>query len=313
MSMPDEPTDGRLITAIRALDASRVRACRQGGQVVAADRSADSRANRLRSNRCTCGSMQGWHRRSRGPCPSTWRFHQAGCRAGANRDDRNNPRAATDSIPIVFMHVPDPVGSKLVEGIRRPGWNATGLTNFSVDLSAKRLEYLEEIVPSLSRVALLINSSAKISELYIEESKAAGPKLGLTTQVFEVRAAGQLEAAFDAMVKADMHGVVVNAESLFYQVKDATAKLALDRRMPTCVWVKEVLEAGTLVSYGADQRAIARRVAVYADRILKGEKPADMPVEQPARFQLLLNLKTAKALGLTVPQILLAQADEVIE
>jgi putative ABC transport system substrate-binding protein len=222
-------------------------------------------------------------------------------------------KGATETIPIVFMYVPDPVGSKLVEGIRRPGWNATGLTNFSVELSAKRLEYLKEIVPSLSRVALLINPSAKISELYIEQSSAAGPKLGLVTQAFQVRSAGELEGAFDAMVKAGMQAVVVNAESLFYQVKDEIAKLALNRRMPTCVWVKEVLEAGSLVSYGADQRAIARRVSVYVDRILKGEKPADMPVEQPAKFQLLLNLKTAKALGLTIPSHLLASADEIIE
>src|SRR5262245_16377575 len=222
-------------------------------------------------------------------------------------------KRATETIPIVFMYVPDPVGSKLVQGIRRPGWNATGLTNFSVELSAKRLEYLKEIVPSLSRVALLINPSAKISELYLEQSKAAEPKLGMTTQAFEMQAASELERTFDAMVKAGMQAVVVNAESLFYQVKDGIAKLALDRRMPTCVWVKEVLEAGSLVSYGADQRAIARRVAVYVDRILKGEKPADMPVEQPTKFQLVLNLKTARALAVTVPPLLLAQTDEVIE
>jgi putative tryptophan/tyrosine transport system substrate-binding protein len=222
-------------------------------------------------------------------------------------------KRATETIPIVFMYVPDPVGSKLVEGIRRPGWNATGLTNFSVELSAKRLEYLKEISPSLARVGLLVNPSVKISELYIAQSKAAEPKLGLTTQAFEVRSPSELEAAFDAMVKAGMQAVVVNAESLFYQVKDAIAKLALERRLPTCVWVREVLEAGSLISYGADQRAIARRVAVYVDRILKGESPADMAVEQPARFQLLLNLKTAKALGLTIPSHLLSSAEELIE
>ena len=222
-------------------------------------------------------------------------------------------KRATDTIPIVFMYVPDPVGSKLVEGIRRPGWNATGLTNFSVELSAKRMEYLKEISPSLSHVALLVNPSVKISELYIEQSKAAESKLGLATQAFEVRSPSELEPAFDAMVKAGMQAIVVNAESLFYQVKDAIAKLALERRLLTCVWVREVLEAGSLVSYGADQLAIARRVAIYVDRILKGERPADMPVEQPARFQLLLNLKTAKALGITVPPSLLARADEVLE
>lgn len=134
-----------------------------------------------------------------------------------------------------------------------------------------------------------------------------------TQKAFEVRSPSELEAAFDAMVTAGMQAVVVNAESLFYQVRDAIAKLALERRLLTCVWVREVLEAGSLISYGADQRAIARRVAVYVDRILKGERPADMAVEQPARFQLLLNLKTAKALGLTIPSHLLSSAEELIE
>ena len=110
-----------------------------------------------------------------------------------------------------------------------------------------------------------------------------------------------------------MQAVVVNAESLFYQGKERIAKLALARHLPTCVWVREVLEAGTLLSFGADQRAIARRVAVYVDRILKGEKPADMPVEQPTRFELIINMRTAKALGLTIPTSLLVRADEVIE
>jgi putative tryptophan/tyrosine transport system substrate-binding protein len=122
----------------------------------------------------------------------------------------------------------------------------------------------------------------------------------------------ELEDAFDAMAKADMQGVIVNAESLFYPIRVGIAKYALARRLPTCVWVREVLEAGALVSYGADQRAIARRAAVYVDRILKGENPAEMPVEQPATFELLINLKTAKALGLQVPTTLLAVADGVV-
>jgi putative ABC transport system substrate-binding protein len=222
-------------------------------------------------------------------------------------------KKATATTPIVFMYVPDPVGSKLVESVRRPGENATGLTNFSLELSAKRLEYLKEIIPTLSRVALLVNPNAKISDLYIDQSNAAGPKLGLTTQAFQVRSLNELEGAFDAMVKAGMQAVVVNAESLFYQGKETIAKLAVARRLPTCVWVREVLEAGALASYGPDQRAIARRVAVYVDRILKGEKPADMPVEQPTRFEFLINLKTAKALGIEVPPTLLTRADEVVE
>jgi putative tryptophan/tyrosine transport system substrate-binding protein len=222
-------------------------------------------------------------------------------------------KKATATIPIVFMYVPDPIGSSLVESIRRPGGNVTGLTNFSLVLCAKRLEFLKEIVPTLSRVALLVNPTAKISELYINQSSDAAPKLGLTTQAFQVRSLGELEAAFDAMVKAGVQAVVVNAESLFYPGREMIAKLALMRRLPTCVWVREVLEAGALVSYGADQRAIARRVASYVDRILKGEKPADIPVEQPTRFELLINHKVAKGLSLEIPPSLLARADEVIE
>ena len=222
-------------------------------------------------------------------------------------------KRATSTIPMVFMYVPEPVGAGLVETVRRPGGNATGLTNFSVELSGKRLQYLKEIVPSVSRVALLINPNAKISGLYVNQSNEAAPKLGLATQAFEVRSLSELDRAFDAMVKAGMQAVVVNAESLFYQGKERIAKLAVARRLPTCVWVKEVLEAGALLSYGTDQRAIARRVAVYVDRILKGEKPADMPVEQPTRFELIINLKTARVLRLTIPQSILLQADQVID
>lgn len=222
-------------------------------------------------------------------------------------------KRATSTIPMVFMYVPDPVGAGLVETVRRPGGNATGLTNFSVELTAKRLQYLKEIVPSLARVALLINPTANISRLYVSQSNEAAPKLGLVTQAFDVPLLGQLDHAFDAMLKAGMQAVVVNAESLFYQAKERIARLAIARRLPTCVWVRELVEDGALVSYGVDQRAIARRVAVYVDRILKGEKPADMPVEQPTRFELIVNMKTAKALGLTIPPSVLLRADQIME
>jgi putative ABC transport system substrate-binding protein len=221
-------------------------------------------------------------------------------------------KKATSTIPIVFMYVPDPVGAGLVDTVRRPGGNATGLTNFSVDLSAKRLQFLKEIIPSLARVALLINPTANISRLYVRQSNEAAPSLGLAIQPFEVPVLGQLEQAFDAMLRTGMQAVVVNAESLFYQGKEKIARLAIARRLPTCAWVKELVEVGALLSYGVDQRAIARRVAVSVDRILKGEKPADMPVEQPTTFQAIINMKTAKSLGLTIPQTLLLRADEVI-
>jgi len=122
-----------------------------------------------------------------------------------------------------------------------------------------------------------------------------------------------VESAFDAMVVAKMQAVIVNAESLFYKGKDVIAKLAIAKRLPTCVWVKELADSGALMSYGVDQQAIARRTATYVDKILKGAKPGDIPVEQPTKFELIINRKTAKALGLTIPQSLLISADKVIE
>jgi putative ABC transport system substrate-binding protein len=222
-------------------------------------------------------------------------------------------KKATKTTPIVFMFVPDPIGADLVEGIARPGGNVTGLSNFSVQLSAKRLEYLKEIVPTVTRVGLLINPNVKISSLYVREAREAGNKLGVDTQSFEVRALRDFEPAFDAMVKAGMRGVVANGESLIFQARKVIADLALARNLPSCGYVRELLEAGGLISYGVDQRAMARRAAGYVDRILKGEKPAELPVEQPTRFELLINLKTAKALGVIVPPMLIARADEVID
>ncbi|MBT3553682.1 MAG: ABC transporter substrate-binding protein [Rhodospirillaceae bacterium] len=221
-------------------------------------------------------------------------------------------KRATNDIPMIFMYVPDPVGSKLVDSVARPGGNATGLTNFSLTLSAKRLEFLKVVVPSLSRVALLINPNAKISELYIKQSKDAEAKLGITTHPFPVRSLDGLDAAFDAMAKAGMQAVVVNASSLFYQGKVKIGELAIEHKLPTIVWVREVLEAGSLISYGADQLGIARRVAFYVDQVLRGKKPADMPVEQPERFELIFNAKTAKALGIKIPQTLLYRADDIV-
>jgi putative ABC transport system substrate-binding protein len=222
-------------------------------------------------------------------------------------------KKATSTIPMVFMYVADPIGAKLVESIRHPGGNATGLTNFGLELLGKRLEYLKEINPQLTRVAMMVNPTNPISNFYIEQANAAGPKLGLSCKPYNVGTVGDLEGAFDAMVGDGMQAVSFNAESLFFVARKKIAELALARKLPCCGYVKEVLEAGVLISYGADQRLIARRTAYFVDRILKGEKPADMPVEQPTGFQLCINLTTAKALGLSIPPTLLAQADEVVE
>ena len=222
-------------------------------------------------------------------------------------------KSATTTVPVVFIVVPDPLGSKLVDSLARPGGNVTGLTNMAVELSAKRLQFIKEAIPRLSRVALLINPNVPITRVYLEESKVAARKLRLAIHPVEVRSLGDLERAFDAMVQAGVQAVVVNAEGLFFTHRAIVAKLALARRLPTCVYSRETLEAGALMSYGPDQRGIFRRATVYADKILKGAKPADLPVEQPTHFEFLVNSKTAKALGLTIPRSVLLLADQVIQ
>ena len=222
-------------------------------------------------------------------------------------------KKATSTIPMVFMYVADPIGAKLVDSIRHPGGNATGLTNFGLELVGKRLAYLKEIDQRIARVAMIVNPTNPISKFYVEQSKEAGAKLGLACKPYDVGTLDALEPAFDAMVADRMDAVFFNAESLFFVGRKRIAELAMARKLPCCGYVKEVLDAGSLVSYGADQRLIAKRTAYYVDRILKGENPADMPVEQPTGFQLCINLAAAKALGLTVPPTLLASADEVIE
>ena len=168
---------------------------------------------------------------------------------------------ATTMIPIVFIVVPDPIASKLVDSLAQPGGNVTGLSNFAVQLSAKRLEYLKQAFPDLSRVALLINPNVAITRRYIEESEIAAAQLNLTTQLVEARDLDDLQGAFDTMVKGRAQAVAINAEGLFYQGQTIVAKLA---REPTCVYSRETLEAGALMSYGPDQRAIFRRAAAYA-------------------------------------------------
>jgi putative tryptophan/tyrosine transport system substrate-binding protein len=222
-------------------------------------------------------------------------------------------KKATSTIPMVFMYVADPIGAKLVESIRHPGGNATGLTNFGLELVGKRMEYLKEINPQLTKAGMMVNPTNPISAFYITQANEAGPKLGLTCKPYNVGTVDELEPAFNAMAADGMQAVLFNAESLFYVGRKKIAELALARKLPCCGYVKEVLAAGVLISYGADQRLIARRTAYFVDRILKGEKPADMPVEQPTGFQLCINLSTAKALSLTIPPTLLASADEVIE
>jgi putative ABC transport system substrate-binding protein len=220
---------------------------------------------------------------------------------------------ATKTIPVVFILVNDPIGSNLVDSFARPSGNVTGLSSSSFELIGKRLQILKEIIPGLRRVAQLVNPNAQQSRRHIEVTRTAAVELGLTIQTFEARSLVDLEPAFDAMARAGMQAVTVNPEGLAFQGRAIIAKLALARRLALCTYSRETFEPGALMSYGTDQVAICRRVAVYVDKILKGAKPSDLPVEQPTRFEYLINLKTAKAIGIEVSPLLLTRADEVIE
>jgi putative tryptophan/tyrosine transport system substrate-binding protein len=221
---------------------------------------------------------------------------------------------ATSTIPIVFVLIPDPVESGLVNSFARPGGNLTGTSNYAADILGKRLQLLKEIIPGLSRIALLANPSAPISHRNIEETRAAAGLLGLAIQIFEARSRGELEPAFNAMAEANLQAVMVSpSEGLPLQGRAIIAKLALQRRLALCSFSRETFEPGALMSYGTDQVALVRRAAVYVDKILKGANPGDLPVEGPTKFEFLLNLKTAKALGISIPPAVLARADGVIE
>ena len=168
---------------------------------------------------------------------------------------------ATTTIPIVFIFVPDPIGSKFVSSFARPGGNATGLTHFAADLIGKRLQFLKETIPGLSHVALLVNPDTP------DVTDRELTKLGLSNHTFSARSRDELEPAFDAMVKAGMQAVTINSEGLAYQQREFIANLAIARRLPLSVWSRETLEAGALMSYGADQPAMCRRAAVFVDKI----------------------------------------------
>ena len=222
-------------------------------------------------------------------------------------------RDATKTIPIVFMFVPDPVGMRFVQSLARPGGNATGLANFGSDIAGKRLQLLQELVPGLSRVGVLTNSDSEVSRLTAKVIIAAGDQLGLTLQQFEAHSMDEMEPALDAMVKAGMQAMIVTQGGTAFQARHIIPRLALARGLPMCASSRETFEDGALLSYAADQLEMCRHSAIYVDKILKGAKPAERPVEQPTKLELLINLKTAKALGLKVPIHIQQIADEVIE
>ena len=221
---------------------------------------------------------------------------------------------ATKTIPIVMTGSGlDPVEAGFVESLARPGGNVTGLTNLGMELGGKRLELLKEAVPRLARVAVLYDPANPSSVLSVKEVlPAAARALGLTVRSWEVRDAGGFERVFTALNKDRPDGLSVLGGALMNANQKRTIGFALKSRFPSVYNSREAVDAGGLMSYGADIVAINRRVAYYVDKILKGSKPADLPVEQPTKFELVINLKTAKQIGLTIPPEVLARASRLI-
>lgn len=221
---------------------------------------------------------------------------------------------ATTNVPIVFIVVPDPVGTQLVKSLARPGGNITGFTNIAVELSAKRLALFKDAFPLVRRVALMVNANDDVGmRRYIDETTAGAGALSLEIEPIGIRSVADMDKAFGDAVEKGCGGVVTVADGVFYQGRAVAAEAAIKRRLPLMMVTREMLDAGALMTYGPDHQEIFRRSAIYVDKILKGEKPADLPVEQPTKFQFLINLKTARALGLEIAPTLLARADEVIE
>jgi len=221
---------------------------------------------------------------------------------------------ATTTIPIVSVNVPDPVGRKLVASLNRPGGNLTGLSNMAVELTGKRIELAKEMIKDLRRVALLVNTADEIgSRAYIAEGDAVGPRIGVAVAAVGVRDANDLEGAISKISKDNFQAMVVTHDGLFYVQRKRLADLALERRLPTIAFASEQWEAGVLATYGPNVPTLYRRAGAFIDKILKGANPADIPIEQPTKFELLINLKTAKAIGITVPPTILSRADDVIE
>jgi putative ABC transport system substrate-binding protein len=222
-------------------------------------------------------------------------------------------RRATSAIPIVFASHADPIGSGHVASLARPGGNVTGLTIVMSETSAKSLELLKEAVPGLSRVAIIWDPATPSHGPGLKAVEAMGRALGLRLQSVPVRSAAEFESALSTIAREHAGGVLVLSTPLFMGGAKALADLALKHRLPTMFGPREHVEAGGLLSYSPDRADLYRRAATYVDRILRGAKPGDLPVEQATRFELVINLRTAKAIGLVIPQSVLVRADQIIE
>ena len=216
-------------------------------------------------------------------------------------------------MPIVFVIVADPVGAGFVDSLARPGGNATGFIAFEYGMSGKWLELLKEIAPSVTRVAVLRDPAIAAGIGQFGAIQSVAPSLGVEVSPVNVRDAGEIERAVAAFARTSNGGLIVTASALAIVHRDLIITLAARHKLPAVYFDRFFVTGGGLISYGPDPIDQYRRAAGYVDRILKGEKPADLPVQAPTKYELVINLKTAKALGLTVPPTLLARADEVIE
>ena len=216
----------------------------------------------------------------------------------------------TKTIPIVFTWVADPLD--LVDSLARPGGNITGLTTVTADLSAKRLEVLKEALPGVSRVAVLMHSDNPIPLRLFRDMEKVSPHFGIRLHPMGVRNADELQKAFGVTAKERVGALFVIEEAVIASYRTRVLELAAQQRLPTASLYKEFAEAGGLLTYGVNLPDLFRRAATYVDKILKGTKPADLPVEQPVKFEFFINLKTAKQIGLTIPPNVLARADRVI-
>jgi putative ABC transport system substrate-binding protein len=222
-------------------------------------------------------------------------------------------KQATSTIPIVMATGADPVAVGLVANLRQPGGNVTGMTTINTELAAKRLELIRIVVPRASRIAILWDDTGSTFRFAMDKTEAEAKRAGFTVQGVSVRGPAELEAAFVTVVRGRAGALSIAPSPMFFSHRKRLAELAMKHRLPTIVALREYAVAGGLVSYGADNTDMFRSAAVFVDKILKGAKPADLPMEQPTKFELIINLKTAKALGLTIPQSLLVRADEVIQ
>jgi putative tryptophan/tyrosine transport system substrate-binding protein len=220
---------------------------------------------------------------------------------------------ATTTIPIVMMATGDPLRTGLVASLARPGGNVTGVTQLGAEVAGKRLQILKDTVPRLSRVAFLRNPTSAAHTPYLNDLQAAARALRLTLQSVEVQAPGEFEMAFAGMMQQRPDALIVSADPVHRLRQAWIVDFAGKRRLPVLYQLKEYVEAGGLMSYGTSVTDNYRRGATYVDKILKGAKPGDLPVEQPTKFELVINLKTAKALGLTIPPSVLLTADQVIQ